>query len=331
MVDASKRNLSYTLLLVVILLITILFALSIGSVDFTYKEIVLALLGKGENETIMIINQVRLPRVVLALSVGGGLSVAGAVFQALLLNPLAEPYILGISSGGTFGAVLAMLLGLSFFSIQAFAFAGSILVIMIVFLAGKRFGTLEPNVLLLAGVMVGAFFAALILLMITFLNESLRSAVFWLMGNLSNASVENIPSVLIISIAASVLLTIYAQKLNVLSLGDENASHLGIDVKKLRIMLYIITSLMVGAMVSVSGIIGFVGLIIPHSCRLIFGTDNRLVIPSSFLVGAIFLIVADLISRTVIAPAEIPVGAITAVIGAPVFIYLIRKRFKIQT
>jgi iron complex transport system permease protein len=218
---------------------------------------------------------------------------------------------------------------LSFFSTQIFAFGGALSVVVLVFFLGRRFGELEPNVLLLSGVMVGAFLAALILVMITLLNESLRTAVFWLMGNLSSASGENVYYVLVFSVLVSLILSLNANKYNLLSLGSESANTLGINSKRLKDITYILASLLVGSVVSVSGIIGFVGLIIPHICRMMFGLDNRLVVPASFFVGASFLIITDTIARTVISPAELPVGAITALFGAPVFIYLLRKRFKV--
>ncbi len=326
--NAAARNLIYLSILFLLLLIVMALSLSIGSMNISLGKIAEVLFSPADGYESKVIWDIRLPRILTALAVGGGLSVAGAVFQAMLMNPLAEPYILGVSSGGTFGAVLAMLIGMSFWGVQSFAFLGSVSVIFLVFMLGKRFGSIEPNVLLLTGVMVGAFFSAMILLIITFLNESLRSAIFWLMGNLTNANQNNVYVILTISILVSVFLSLNAQKFNVLSLGDENAAHLGINISLFRNVIYIITSLMVGALVSVSGIIGFVGLIIPHACRMIFGTDNRLVLPASYFIGASFLIAADIIARTIISPSEIPVGAITAVIGAPVFIYLIRKRFK---
>ncbi len=314
------------------MLFSILAALSTGSVSISYTEIFNVFSGNsGENLYSEIIYKIRLPRVILALAVGGGLSVAGAVFQAILLNPLAEPYILGISSGGTFGAILAMVLGISFFGVQLFAFSGALIVISLVFLIGKRFGELEPNVMLLTGVMVGAFFSAIILLMINFLNESLRTAIFWLMGNLSLASGDNVYYILSISILVSFVLSLNSQKYNILSLGDEQASHLGVNTKLIKTATYISASLMVGAIVSVSGIIGFVGLIIPHLSRLIFGIDNRIIIPASFFIGSAYLILADTLARNIISPAEIPVGAVTAIIGAPIFIYLLRKRFNLIT
>ncbi len=323
-----KRYIVKILSLFSLLIITVFLALLIGSESIGAYELAGIILGKS-NDSILnsIVFDIRLPRITLALAVGGGLSIAGAVFQATLMNPLAEPYILGVSSGGAFGAVLSFLLGLSFFSTQLFAFAGTLSVVFIVFFLGRRFGELEPNTLLLSGVMVGAFLSAVILVMITLLNESLRSAVFWLMGNLSLANRTDVYYILIASIAISVFLSLNSNKYNLLSLGTESASTLGLETKRLKNVTYIAASLLTGTVVSVSGIIGFIGLIVPHFCRMVFGIDNRIVVPASFFTGAIFLIIADTIARTIISPAELPVGAITAILGAPVFVYLLRKRF----
>lgn len=301
-----------------------------GSVELSFSEIVNSFFDQGTNSTAsQIIFTIRLPRVLLAIAVGGGLSIAGAVFQAILLNPLAEPYILGVSSGGTFGAVLSFLLGFSFLGTQIFSFAGALTVIFLVFLLGKRFGELEPNVLLLTGVMVGAFFAAAILLMMSLLQDNLRTAVFWLIGNLSLAKSGSVYYVLPITIVVSFLLAINSQKYNVLALGADSAKQLGINTNFVRNGTYILASLMIGSIVSVSGIVGFVGLLVPHVCRMIFGVDNRLVVPASFFVGATYLTVADTLARTIISPAELPVGAVTAILGAPLFIYLLRNRFNL--
>jgi iron complex transport system permease protein len=315
-------------LLALLMLLTAIISLLIGPVNISIKKLLQIITGQIQNTTASeIILSIRLPRILLAIAAGGGLSVAGAVFQSLLMNPLAEPYILGISSGGTFGALLSMLLGLSFLTTQLFSFAGAVVVIFLVFTLGKKFGELQPNVLLLSGVMIGAFFSAAILIMMTMLNNSLRSVILWLIGNLSLAKSGPVYFVLSISVFVSLVLTLFSQKFNVLSMGSENARHLGINVSFVKNTSYILTSLMVGSIVSVSGIIGFVGLIIPHAVRMLFGVDNRIVIPASFFVGAAFLILSDTLARSIIAPSELPVGAITAIIGAPAFIYLLRKKF----
>ncbi|MCF8243121.1 MAG: iron ABC transporter permease [Melioribacteraceae bacterium] len=320
----------YLSILFIIMILSVLISIFIGSVDISFQQIFTGLFHPSDSVVSQIIWDIRLPRILLAIAVGGGLSVTGAVFQAILLNPLAEPYILGISSGGTFGAILSFLIGLSFFSTQIFAFAGALLVVALVFILGRRFGELDPNVLLLTGVMIGAFFSAAILLMITMLNESLRTAIFWLVGNLSLADRNSVYYILPVSVIISIFLSANGYKYNVLSMGSETAKHLGINVNRFKNVVYILSSLLIGAVVSVSGIVGFVGLLVPHATRLIFGVDNRIVVPASFFIGAAYLTFADTAARTVIAPAEIPVGAVTAIIGAPIFIYLLRKRFQVM-
>ncbi|MGD8780077.1 MAG: iron ABC transporter permease [Ignavibacteria bacterium] len=335
--DATSQLINSRYFLKIVILLLLLIAISItclmiGTYNISFKEMLSVFSFEKNNEALRtIILEIRLPRILLAIAIGGGLSVTGAVFQAILMNPLAEPYILGVSSGGTFGAVLSFLLGLSFFWTQFLAFAGALSVIFLVFFIGKRFGEIEPNVLLLSGVMVGAFFSALIMLMMILLDNTLRNAVFWALGNLSSAEKFTSYYLLPVSIFIAIILSINSQKFNVLSIGTENAKHLGINTELLKNLAYILSSFLVGAIVSVSGIIGFVGLLIPHVCRLIFGVDNRVVIPFSFFIGAMFLLLSDTLARTIIAPAELPVGVITALVGAPVFIYLLRKRFNIST
>lgn len=323
----------FTIRIFILLLITVaasLTALLIGPVSISLSDF-FNLFTAGENNVTVsqILFDIRLPRILYGLAVGGGLSLAGAVFQAMLMNPLAEPYILGISSGGTFGAVLSFLIGASFLGTQAMAFIGALCVMLIVFLLGKRFGEIEPNVLLLSGVMVGAFFSAAILLMMSLLNDSLRTAIFWLIGNLSLADKDNAGFVIAVTLIISIILVSLSDKFNVLSLGSDYARQVGINTNSLKSITYLLTSLMIGTLVSVSGIIGFVGLLVPHVCRMVLGVDNRIVFPASFFIGASYLVLADTIARTIISPAELPVGAITALIGAPIFIYLLRRRFKI--
>ncbi|MEK9135722.1 MAG: iron ABC transporter permease, partial [Bacteroidota bacterium] len=274
-----------------------------------------------------IILSLRLPRIILAMLVGSGLSIAGVVFQALLRNPLAEPYILGISSGGTVGAIIAIGLsvGASAITTPLASFIGSGAVMFLVYTIGHRRGHLDTNALLLGGVMVGAFFNAAVLLMIAVLNQELRNAFLWLMGNLSSANPDAILVVAPILLLASCLLLLQARNFNLISTGDETAIQLGVEVTQVKRLSYLLASLITGLGVSVSGGIGFVGLLIPHICRMLFGPDHRLLLPASFLLGASFLIVADILSRMLLAPSEIPVGAITAAIGAPVFVYLLKK------
>ena len=303
--------------------------LSLGSVAVPLKSIAGALTGNtsiaAPERTIIL--DIRLPRLLLAIIVGAGLSVAGLVFQALLRNPLAEPYILGISSGGTLGAVLAMTFAGSAvaFSAPLASFAGSAAVMALVYAVAHRRGKLDTYTLLLAGVMVGAFFNALLLLLIAIVNQELRNAFLWLMGNLSGASVSSVALVGPAVLVASLLLYMQAKGLNLIATGEEAAMQLGVNVGIVKKSAYILASFITGMVVSVSGVVGFVGLIIPHICRMVLGPDHRLLFPASFLAGAIFMVSADTIARIALAPAEIPVGAVTAAIGAPLFIYLLRK------
>ncbi len=302
----------------------------VGSMGISPSDIWSSLVGYDhENAEVVrtIVLGIRIPRVLLAIVVGAGLSVAGAALQSLLRNPLAEPYILGISSGGTVGAFLAVTLGLGFTHLLSplLSFVGSSLVMLLVYSLGHRRGFLDPNALLLSGIMVGAFFNAIILLAVSVFNQELRTAYLWLLGNLSTASIELLSIVGPLIILASLALILQAKALNLIAMGDETALHLGVESLKVKRIGYLLASVITGLSVSVSGVIGFVGLLVPHSCRLLFGSDNRIVMPASLLLGATFLVVCDLLSRTLLAPSEIPVGAITAAVGAPLFVYLLKR------
>jgi iron complex transport system permease protein len=324
-----RRVISVLLFLTLLLLAVVILGLALGSVSIPPGDVARTLIGDGrvDQTARTIILEIRLPRVLLAVVVGAGLSLAGVVFQALLRNPLAEPYILGISSGGTVGAILAIGLatGASIIATPIASFAGSLLVMALVYSIGHRRGQLDTNTLLLAGVMVGAFLNAAVLLMVAVFNQELRNAFLWLMGNLSSASMESIAIISPFLVAASAYLFLQGRRFNLIATGDETALQLGVDVAVVKRVSYLLASLITGLVVSVSGVIGFVGLIIPHICRMILGPDHRLLLPASFLVGGAFLVVADILSRVLLAPTEIPVGAITAAIGAPLFVYLLKK------
>jgi iron complex transport system permease protein len=324
----TAQRLTTTVLALTILLIAAgLVGISVGGVSIPIGKIVGSIAGSetlSEVERTILLS-IRLPRLILAMGVGAGLSVAGLVFQALLRNPLAEPYILGISSGGTVGTLLALSFSLGVIGTAFSSFAGSALVMILVYGIAQRRGQMDTNALLLAGVMTGAFFNAIVLLIIAVTNQELRNAFLWLMGNLSGATSEATAIVSSTVLLASLLLLIHARNYNLIATGDETALQLGVNVRNVKRLSYLVASLITGLVVSVSGVVGFVGLIIPHICRMLFGPDHRLLLPASFLTGATFLVLADLVSRTVLAPGEIPVGAVTAAIGAPVFIYLLRK------
>ncbi len=315
--------------LLLLLLAVGMIALSIGSVGIPASHVLGALTGSpsvsASEKTIIL--SLRLPRVLLALLVGSGLSVAGVVFQALLRNPLAEPYILGISSGGTVGAIIAIgfSLGAQTITTPLASFTGSAAVMFLVYGIAHRRGQLDTHALLLGGVMIGAFFNAAVLLIISVFNQELRNAFLWLMGNLSTANPDAILIVTPVLLVSFLVLLLQARNFNMISTGDETALQLGVEVRQVKRLSYLLASLITGLVVSVSGVIGFVGLVIPHICRMLFGPDHRLLLPASFLLGASFLIATDILSRTLLAPSEIPVGAITAAVGAPVFIWLLRK------
>jgi iron complex transport system permease protein len=275
-----------------------------------------------------IIFSIRLPRILFAGIVGAALSMAGVVFQALLRNPLADPYILGISGGAAVGAIIGILIGATLLplGIPGLAFLGAVLTVIIVFGIARTGAQLRSNTLLLAGVIVNAFFSAIIMFLIsTSTSSDVHNVMFWLMGDLSLATTGEIALTGTIILAGFVVLYAYARPMNLIVVSEETALQLGINVEKAKKILFVAASLITGVAVSVSGIIGFVGLVIPHLMRMVLGPDHRILLPASFLFGASFLVVADTIARTLMAPGELPVGVITAICGAPYFIYLLRK------
>ena len=327
-----RRTIVTLLALCVVLLIVAAGSLMIGSTPIPLSDMGRALFNPSDPSAEMyrtILVNIRLPRVLLALIVGSGLSIAGATLQALLRNPLAEPYILGISSGGTVGALIAMMagIGMSYLTTPLFSFTGSGLVMLLVFTLGHRRGSLDTNALLLSGVMVGAFFSAMVLLFTALVNQDLRTTYLWLIGNLSSADMRSFWVIAPLVFLASIALVSQARHFNLIATGDETAMHLGVEVDKVKRTSYLLASFVTGLAVSVSGVVGFVGLVVPHACRLMFGSDHRLLLPASFLAGATYLVLCDLLSRIVLAPSEIPVGVVTAVIGAPIFIYLLKKKW----
>ena len=314
------------------LAVVLVFLLSIlvGEADLTPGQVFAALLGEGDINDRRIVVGLRAPRAVMAILVGGGLSLSGAVFQALLRNPLAEPYILGISGGAATGAVLALALGLAAslsWALPAAAFAGALVAIFLVLrVAATADDRVDVRVLLLAGVVVGAFFTACMAFVLSISDaRTVRSAVLWMMGSLVGSDWRTVWMVTLYSIPAVIALVGLARPLNLLAIGEETAGYLGADVERVKRIAYVLASLLTAAGVAATGVIGFVGLIVPHSIRLLVGADYRVLLPLAFLAGAVFLMLADIAARTVLPPTEVPIGVITVFVGVPLFLHLLRR------
>jgi len=336
-----KKVLAISLGLTFLLGLVILFSMMVGSVRVEPKRSLsilfqsfLGLTGRESEMERTIILSLRFPRALLAGLVGAGLSVSGAIFQALLRNPLADPYILGVSSGSAVGAIVAILLGLSglSFGLPLASFAGALLTIFVVFHFGKQEGRIHPNILLLAGVITGSFLSAIIMFFLSISQkEELHTIIFWLMGDFGFANPHAVGVILPYILAGFLILYSKSRHLNLILSGEESAMQLGVNVERLKILSYLSASMITAASVSLCGLIGFVGLIIPHSVRLLFGPDHRLLLPASALIGASFLVACDTLARTILAPVELPVGVITATFGGPFFIYLLRRRKVVKT
>jgi iron complex transport system permease protein len=271
--------------------------------------------------------EIRLPRILLGACVGASLAVAGAGLQSLLRNPLAEPYLLGVSNGAALGTMLAFVFFDRFeFSRPVMAFAGAALASFAVYQMAKSRAGMNVERLVLSGVIVTTFLSSIIVLMTTLLDAAkLRSFTFWLLGDLSQATRNGFYLSLAAAAVGTAILTWQARALNLMMIGERDAFDFGVEVNRVRLLVFGAASLVVGAAVAASGSVGYVGLIVPHLVRMSVGSDNRLVVPFSAMAGAIFVVFADTIARTAIAPRELPVGAVTALIGAPMFIYLLRR------
>lgn len=319
-------------LLVALLLVVLLMSL-LGSERLPAGASLCALVSLGQSSCGLtpdqgaILFDIRLPRILLGVAVGGSLAVAGAGYQSLLRNPLAEPYLLGISNGAAVGTMIALVfLGANEWSRPLMAFAGALLATFLVYrLAQGRTGA-TPERLILAGVIVTTFLSSAIVFVTTLMDATrIRSFTFWLLGDLSGSTTKLLGLALFVAVAGTIALAAHARALNLLMLGERDAFDLGVEVSRARLVVFIVASLLVGSSVASSGSVGYVGLVVPHLVRLSLGSDNRITVPAAAICGAIFVVVADTIARTIIAPRELPVGAITALIGAPLFVYLLRR------
>jgi len=314
----------FLLLLICAALGSLLLAVSMGSSSLSITDAWQSLNGAGDPMLAELIRDLRFPRALTAFGTGAALAIAGVLLQVLLRNPLADPYILGTSGGAAAAALTAMTLGISGLLLDVFAFCGALGSTLLVFALARSDGAWTTGRLLLTGVVAAAGWGALITLLLALAPDTnLRGMLFWLMGDFSYIS-NPWPSLLAAAFAIIAGLAL-ARSLNVLATGEQQASLLGVAVVPLRTSLYFLSSLLTAIAVTTAGTIGFVGLVIPHLVRLVTGADHRIVVPCSALAGGTLLVLADLVSRTIVAPQQLPVGAITAAIGVPLFLLLLRK------
>lgn len=331
----EKYKKTVFMLLLLILLVTIVIAGSLGSARISFSEVIKILISPSpsvddgiKDTSRLIIWKIRLPRIILTVIAGMGLGVSGAVFQGIFRNPMANPYILGISSGAAFGVTLGMIMGLqiTFLGIGAIpisAFIGAISASVIVYLISGGGRDILP--LLLSGIAMGFFLSAMMSLLMYFNRSQLENIVYWTMGSFNASNWEKVAITAPVVMSGSIFIIIFARDLNLMVLGEDSANSMGISVKKSRLLFLIISTLITASAVAVSGIIGFVGLIVPHAMRIITGPDHRTLIPYSMLGGAILLLISDTLARTIIAPTEIPVGIVTSLLGAPFFLFLLNR------
>lgn len=324
MPDTNFRHVLSLVLLCLAGLISLIVALSVGSVSVSLTELWAVISGRGEGLHQALVFELRAPRAMAAFATGGLLSLSGALMQVLLRNPLADPYVLGISGGAAAGALLSMLLGLGTVMVSGSAFAGALLSTLMVFGLARGRGSWTPTRLLLTGVVVAAGWGAMIAFMLTMGSvEQLPGMLYWLMGDLSYARTPWLAWLVLIP-AVLVILPL-GRSLNVLARGPLQAAALGVAVKPLAWTVYALASLLAAVAVTTAGSVGFVGLIVPHMLRLVLGNDQRIVLPASVLAGGVLLTVADTLARTLMAPEQLPVGVITALIGVPTFLFLLYR------
>ena len=322
-----RRALLILAALALLAVASLVLALMVGSVRVPFGDVLPALFGSKGSMSAEVVRSLRLPRALAGFACGGLLALAGALLQVLLRNPLADPYVLGISGGAGVGAILAMLLGFGVFGVNSASFIGALAAMLVVFGLAHGDGSWTQTRLLLTGVIVAAGCGAMVALMLSIAPDSkLHGMLFWLMGDLSQST----DPTLVLGVLVAVLLVSlpYARELNLLARGADMAQTLGVEVGPLRRGVYVVASLATAAAVTQAGSIGFVGLIVPHLVRLAVGNDQRLLLPASILAGGSLLVIADTLARTVIAPQQLPVGVLTALIGVPVFLFLLARDAK---
>jgi len=327
----NKKGAAVLAVLIILLLAALLFSVSIGAVKISMAEIIGILTERTETVNASILMDIRLPRVLLAAVLGAGLAAVGGVMQAIFKNPLVDSYTLGMSSGAALGAVLSIITGInvSIMGIDTtgvFAFIGAVLTLFFVYSLAYTKSRMSVNSLLLAGVAASYFLASVISFVMMLNHDKIEHIVFWTMGSLSMAKWSELGVAALFILPSLAVLIFYTRELNILVMGEDAAHHLGINTTALKNILLVTCSLIVGSVVSTGGTIAFLGLVAPHIIRLITGSDNRLVIPYSALLGAILLVLSDTLGRVLIQPMEIPVGVMTSIMGGPFFIFLLRRQ-----
>ena len=331
---ASRRALLTLAALAALAAAAALLSFKTGPVPISWGELARVVADPGARETLpapsRILLDLRLPRVQLGLLVGAALAVSGTTFQALLRNPLADPYLLGLSGGAALGAVLVLVTGVTAAApllLPAAAVAGALVAVVAVWRLAAGAGALPPTSLILSGVVVSSFCSALVMFLASVSPAGrVQGALYWLMGSLASPPRGVLAPVAVAVIAGTAALSLAGSRLNALSLGEETAAHLGVDVPRTRALLFFGASQVTGAAVAAAGLVGFVGLVVPHALRTLVGADHRLLLPASALAGAAVLALADTAARSILPPAEVPVGVVTALFGAPFFLVLLRRR-----
>ena len=327
----NRKLILWVLVLAGILLAVCIVSLCVGSVNIPFREIPSIIRGGSGTAEYSILFEIRLPRIILGFAIGGALSLAGVLLQGMFRNPLVEPYTLGISGGAALGVCLNIVLGLErrvgILSLPVSGFLGAILIILLVYSLSMRKGTLRIRHLLLTGVMISFISSSLIMLIMAVSRmEDLHGIIFWVMGSLEEASWSFIRLVLVASVCGLIISYLFCLDLNAFSLGEEEALHLGINIERTKRLLFVLAAMLTGLSVSVAGIIGFVGLVVPHFVRLFLGGDHRILLVGSFLTGATFLVFCDTLARTIISPMELPVGVITGILGGTLFVYALSRK-----
>ena len=323
------NNIYKFILLLIVLVITFIVAMISGISDISVIEMLKSLFSSSDGNTYTIINQIRFPRVILAIVAGAGLACSGCVFQGVLRNPLADPFTLGISGGAAFGASIGFAFGitkLSWIFLPLLGFFGAILSVCLVYILNMK-KEFDSNSMILSGIVASYIFSSAVMLVFSISSsDQLYSAFMWLMGNLAFFDERLLPMVIILVILGIIILCCLGNVINIISLGNEKSNSLGINTARKIKYIFLLSSLITACIVSCCGVIGFVGLMIPHITRKFVGNNNKILMPFSTVVGAIFLLICDTISRTVIAPVEIPIGVITSIVGGLFFVFLLLKK-----